>query len=1296
MVKLREIQRTAAFAWSPVSTWIATGTKSGAVDVDFSNETCIELWDLSLDQPGSSQELQPKASVTTETGFHDLAWTPPTAAHPKGIIAGALDDGTLILWDAEKLETDSANASIYSKKVHSGAIKSLQYNPHPKFSNFLATGGAKGELFIHDLNDLESEPIRLGSTAARADDIDCLDWNKKVPNILVTGSSGGFVTVWDLKTKKESLTLNNFGRKAVSAIAWDPEKPTRLITAVPSEQEPVILVWDLRNSNAPEKVLRGHDDGVLSLSWCPQDNELLLSCGKDNRTILWNPQTGQAYGDYPVVTNWTFQTRWCPKNPSIFATASFDGRLSIQTLQNTNPSAAQQEQNHAGNDEDFFSKAQTQPQTSSFSLLRAPKWLERPASVSFGFGGRVISVRIAEAGKRTSKVSITKFEVDSEVGAATNTFEEALQSGNLDDLCDSRAAESKSDEEKADWQVMKTLLSKQPRKELVKYLGFDESAEAQAADQLSKLGLEDKSANGEDQKSQVNGSSGPSKAHRRFDSVFATDADGDFLSQLAATKGTTTNNPFQIFNGSESEADRRITKLVMLGKFDKALDICLAEERMSDAFMLAICGGEACIKRAQEAYFAKQGSGPNYLRLLASVVGKNLWDTVHNADLENWQGVMATLCTFADEKEFPDLCEALGDRLEGQAARKDAAFCYLAGSKLEKVISIWISDLKQHEEEGAANAAESSAFSVHAKALQDLIEKVTIFRRVVDFQDTELQKTSDWKLEALYNKYLEYADIVAAHGQLDAAAKYLSLLPVQYPEADVARGRIQQATKKAVMPTARQPASATTATPKKPLPGVSALPMNNFSPTGAPVPTPFQQQPPTQATPSYNPPGQSSYAQPGQSSFTPSNPYQPMAPPSNPYAPQRAQTGYQPTQPMRANLPPPPQQFGMHAPPSQFGAPPRNITSSPSVPPPSQAKDMKAWNDLPDDFAKAPTPRRNTPSVPPQLAQPQNHFYNGASPPGSSGTPFGQRPTKAVPPPPKAGELPQRVQSPQISGAQIQRPSSTAQNAYAPLQQQQSASSLPMPMQPPVARGASPFTAPPSGAPPPNRYAPAPGSQPMSQGPPAQRIISPPPQASQFQGPLPASNPYAPGQAQNRNVSNPYAPTPPPQQQNFGQPPPAQSRPPVGPPPSGPPRQQELPRPGTSGSASGNPPAALQQAKKHPKGDRSHIPADAQPIFHILSAEFSRIEARAPAQYAPQVKDTGKRLQILFDHLNNEDLLKPDTVAQMVELARCVESKDWDRAAQLQLDIQVNKVDESGQWMVGVKRLIGMGRATNG
>ena len=64
----------------------------------------------------------------------------------------------------------------------------------------------------------------MGNAVARADDFDCLDWNKRTAHILATGSSGGTMTVWDVKNKRESLSLNNLGRKPVSAIAWDPIK----------------------------------------------------------------------------------------------------------------------------------------------------------------------------------------------------------------------------------------------------------------------------------------------------------------------------------------------------------------------------------------------------------------------------------------------------------------------------------------------------------------------------------------------------------------------------------------------------------------------------------------------------------------------------------------------------------------------------------------------------------------------------------------------------------------------------------------------------------------------------------------------------------------------------------------------------------------------------------------------------------------------------------------------------------------------------------------------------------------
>lgn len=88
------------------------------------------------------------------------------------------------------------------------------------------------------------------------------------------------------------------------------------------------------------------------------------------------------------------------------------------------------------------------------------------------------------------------------------------------------------------------------------------------------------------------------------------------------------------------------------------------------------------------------------------------------------------------------------------------------------------------------------------------------------------------------------------------------------------------------------------------------------------------------------------------------------------------------------------------------------------------------------------------------------------------------------------------------------------------------------------------------------------------------------------------------------------------------------------------------------------------------------------PIFEILSADMQRVSARAPSSFKAQVADAERRLNILFDHLNNEDLLKPSTVADMVELSRAIQARDYETAKAIHLDILTNRTEECGQWMV--------------
>ncbi|KAK3696030.1 protein transport protein S31 [Vermiconidia calcicola] len=1301
MVGLRTLERTAVFAWSSGSgpPLLATGTKVGALSDDFSSEIVLELWDLALDKQGQDVELDPLGTITTDSGFNDIAWSEPDDDHPLGVIAGALENGAVDLWDAQKLRDGGQDAFISRTTKHTGAVKALQWNPYRH--NLLASVGAKGEIYIYDVNTM-ANPFRLGATAARADDIDCVDWNKseKTAHILATGSSGGFVTVWDVKQKKDVLTLSNQGRKAVSAVAWDPEQSTTLATATSNDQEPLILIWSLRNSSAPERTLKGHQLGVLGLSWCLQDPELLLSCGKDNRTVCWNAKTAEKYGDFTAGSNWAFQTRWNPHNPSLIASASFDGKVLVTSIQSTNSKPEQQAQaNQSLDGEDFFAKAQTQPQGITFTLPKAPKWAARPSTVSFGFGGKLIRVS-TDLASRKSKVAIETFAVDTSMGESAQKFEEKLKGGDVASICASKIEEAKTDEERADWQVIETLNTGKSRKKVREYLGFDED---ELAKETEKLDI-----NGEkDAKPETNG-----------DDFFGNGENGDnFLADLAATKGTKTNNPFSIYTGSESDADKSVTRALMLGQFEKALDVCLREDRMSDAFMIAVCGGQKCIDKAQNAYLKKKAHGPNYLRLLASIVGKNLWDVVHNADLNDWKDVMATICTYADETEFSDLCEALGDRLEEalqggegeKARRRDASFCYLTGSRLEKVVVNWVQELREQEQATLEEEGAENSFSVHAKCLQQFIEKVTVFRQVTDFRDSELQASDSWRLAELYRLYAEYAEILAASGQLASAEQYLDLLPSKYNGAEAAQTRIRQATKKTTAAAPQQRQTAAAQRPAGRVPSVAQPAMAAQQPLinqarNSPAP--------------YMPPNAAQAAAP-QGPYAPAstpNTQRPYAPPANNYAP----AGYQPPQ-AGTSYGQQPGAYGGYQPPQQapLPPPPRANASSPAGPPAAATRNMSNWNDMPDNFFKdKPNSRRGTPA-PQAIASPFPNAQGqlGSPPPPPTGPPqLGQqqRGHSPLPPPPKAGEAPPRITSPPAAGFQQQqgRPqSSSAANAYAPAPGSQQSpavgSTLPTPGPPPIQRGASPYQPPPSRstAAPSNRYAPAPGSQPsLTPGaPPPQRQVAPNPYAAQQP---PQQSPYAPQQGgqygqpqQMQGGPPPKASGPPPQGPPRSQVAPSQA----GPPPQGPPRntvaspsnqQPSLPQTPLSPLSQQPEYTAPPARPKYPRGDRSHISPSAQPIVDLLTPEISRIRSAAPQMYKPQVDDMEKRLNILFDHLNNEDLLSEDTVGEMVEIARAVQARDWERAQGLFNKLQAERAGEVGAWVVGVKRLINFGKVS--
>jgi protein transport protein SEC31 len=94
------------------------------------------------------------------------------------------------------------------------------------------------------------------------------------------------------------------------------------------------------------------------------------------------------------------------------------------------------------------------------------------------------------------------------------------------------------------------------------------------------------------------------------------------------------------------------------------------------------------------------------------------------------------------------------------------------------------------------------------------------------------------------------------------------------------------------------------------------------------------------------------------------------------------------------------------------------------------------------------------------------------------------------------------------------------------------------------------------------------------------------------------------------------------------------------------------------------------------------------PIFELFSNEMQRIKSKAPASYQNHVIDTEKRLNILFDLLNNSDRsINEDIVNRLKEIAMAVQSRDHAGATNLHTET-MKALGQGSNWMVSPHQLV--------
>ncbi|XP_006037584.1 protein transport protein Sec31A isoform X1 [Alligator sinensis] len=792
-MKLKEIDRTAIQAWSPAQhhpIYLATGTSAQQLDATFSTSASLEMFELDLSDP--SLDMKSCATFSSSHRYHKLIWGPHQMASDgslSGVLIAGGENGNVILYEPAKIIAGDSEVIIAQKDKHTGPVRALDVNIFQ--TNLVASGANESEIYIWDLNNFAT-PMTPGAKTQPLEDISCISWNKQVQHILASASPSGRATVWDLRKNEPIIKVSDHSnRMHCSGLAWHPDVATQMVLASEDDKLPVIQMWDLRFASSPFRVLENHTRGVLTIAWSMADSELLLSCGKDAKIVCSNPNTGEVLYELPTNTQWCFDVQWCPRNPAVLSAASFDGRISIYSIMGGSTEGLRQKQvdklsSSFGNLDPFGTgqplpplqlPQQTTPQSSVLPLKKPPKWIRRPVGASFSFGGKLVTFENTKSQQQQGAeqpphhhVYVSQVVTEKEFLSRSNQLQEAVQSEGFVSYCQKKMDVAQTDFEKNVWAFLKVNFEEDSRVKYLELLGYrKDDLGKKITSALNKESL----ADGEQE-----------EAPKEYDQSVQNDSEDSHATEEQFLGESTKENKQETedltsaketFNISvNGDVDGLITQALLTGNFESAVDLCLHDNRMADAIILAIAGGQELLSKTQKKYFAKMQS--KITRLITAVVTKNWKEIVQSCDLQNWREALAAVLTYARPDEFAALCDLLGTRLENEGdnlLQTQACLCYICAGNVEKLVSCW------------TKAQDASS----PLSLQDLIEKVVILRKAVHLT----QAVDPNAVGALLaEKMSQYANLLAAQGSIAAA---LAFLPANTSQINVVqlRDRLCQA-----------------------------------------------------------------------------------------------------------------------------------------------------------------------------------------------------------------------------------------------------------------------------------------------------------------------------------------------------------------------------------------------------------------------------------------------------------------------------------------------------------------------
>lgn len=768
-------------AWSPVQQnpiMLAAGTAAQQLDATFSTSAALELYSINLEDP--SYDLKLVGSQTSAHRFHKVVWSPLDfgTAHPNGVIVGGCEGGVIQVYSASKLLAGE-NALLAQQDKHNGAVRSMDYNPYQ--NKLLASGASESEIFIWDLNNTAA-PMSPGTKVQPFEDVQGLAWNRQVQHILASVFSSRCV-IWDLRKNEPIIKLTDTqSRIRWRAVQWHPEVATQLWVASEEDQAPSVQLWDLRYATAPTKTFHIHQRGVLGLTWCPKDFDLVASCGKDNKIYCWNQnseeQNGEILSELATTNQWNFDVAWCPRNPALIAGSSFDGNVTVYSI-NGGAHAQVQTVNKIA---DSFPGMDSighepvhpfggQPQPTCNDLKRPPKWLKRPAGACFGFGGKLVTFN------GTSRaITVNQVVTDHELVERSNRLEQVLAEGNFGEYCRQKADQTQDQHSRFLWYFLKANFEENPQAEMLNLLGYHTEDIANKFKKYTESGKEAEVTAPADPveglTDQMAGLSRTLDNNAVFDAIAAgnkllNDHEAAAANKSGTNDSGTDNIPFRIRTGQDTEG--LICEALLTKNLEAAVELCMDAGKTTEALILAMNGGSELLARVQYRFLKNSDS---YLANIISALVTEDWSgVVTQCTIDSWKEALVAALTHC-QGQLPMLCERLGERLQVEAGgdvelARNAILCYICAGSTERLVEAWNLQ-KPNGSFGDFVNGEPDKNNNSNRDLQELVEVAMLLQKALERQGRATNVTG--KLADLLS---QYASLLAAQGSLNSALTYV-------------------------------------------------------------------------------------------------------------------------------------------------------------------------------------------------------------------------------------------------------------------------------------------------------------------------------------------------------------------------------------------------------------------------------------------------------------------------------------------------------------------------------------------